>query len=296
MDPVRDDCQGFRILALGYCRPGLMMCICIYHILLMRMKAANTESTSFLKKNSVPHPVRTAIYAAYILRTMHRRCQDIAQSDRAKMIANADHFENLAVRVYKAAAADDLELAKNCLDCGLEMWTGDHLIDLVVKSGSHDFLEECCTEVLNFRLYGDLDPRTSETKIGLCKLTLGILTLGFLPALFPKFLKWVPPPRCVIHVYIDAYLLREGECVICMCLCQCISLSPKHTRLRYHCLSPGGRPCVEKCNAGQRLLDGPTIPAETLFSENFKNQQIFGDRGTDFSRGSRVMTLLNFEN
>ena len=177
--------------------------------------------------------MRTAIYAAYILRTMHRRCQDIAQSDRAKMIANADHFENLAVRVYKAAAADDLELAKNCLDCSLEMWTGDHLIDLVVKSGSHDFLEECCTEVLNFRLYGDLDPRTSETKVGLCKLTLGILTLGFLPALFPKFLKWVPPPRCVIHVYIDAYVLREGECAICVCLCVSVpvyfALAQTHT-------------------------------------------------------------------
>jgi hypothetical protein len=139
--------------------------------------------------NSVWYPVRTAISAACLLRNMGERYMNVDPLSAAEMIENADYFEQLAVSVQNIAEDDESDLALSSLDCELLLWRGMALIDLAVESRSLRFLEECCPEAINIRLYGDLKANSSDARI-----LIGVLSGGILPALFPSFLEWNKPP------------------------------------------------------------------------------------------------------
>ena len=149
----------------------------------------NEREFAKLMWNSVWYPVRTAISAACLLRNMGERYINVDPLKAAEISENADYFEQLAVSVQNIAEDDEPDLALSSLDCELLLWRGMGLIDLAVESRSVRFLEECCPEAINIRLYGDLKANSSDARI-----IIGILSMGFLPAVFPSFLEWNKPP------------------------------------------------------------------------------------------------------
>jgi hypothetical protein len=146
----------------------------------------------------VDRPVEAALTAAFLLRNLGGRFESKEGGRPAseRMLFNADLFENLAVRVFQAALEEDSALALLTVDCRLEIWNGLTLLDLAVKGGSYKFFEECCPDAIEKRLSGDLSRDHMDTKWGMLKLISGILSFGLLPAFFPKFLTWDPPPMC----------------------------------------------------------------------------------------------------
>jgi len=155
----------------------------------------NKRDLSMEMWKRVLYPVRSAICAAYLLRKM----ADNEHTDpitRLKMLENANYFEDQAIVVQKAAEEDDRDLAFKSVDCELYLWRGMALMDVAVKSECHRFVEtECCTQAIQYRLYGDLSPyAASETLLGRCKIFASVFSFGILPILMPNFLVWTPPP------------------------------------------------------------------------------------------------------
>ena len=154
----------------------------------------------------VDRPVRSALLAAHLLRSMAADYNPEDQSAALQMLDNADHFEELAILVHTAAIGDksvvesvaeaprrsDAHRALAALDCPLEMFTGLALLDLVIQSKSIRFFERCCEEALWGRLFGDIDHRHSLSTSA--RVVVGVLSLGLLPALVPGFLHWAQPP------------------------------------------------------------------------------------------------------
>ena len=157
----------------------------------------------------VHHPVRVSITAAYILRKLATLCRYVDRAASGQMERHAAYWEDLATSVQKVAQRDDCvveselsarrqsdsQRALAALDCPMEMWTGHALLDLAVISGCHRFLEECCPQALMRRLFGDIDPSYALSWGGCVRLMVGILSLGFIPAFFPNYVKWLPPPH-----------------------------------------------------------------------------------------------------
>jgi hypothetical protein len=144
----------------------------------------------------VDRPVEAALAAAFLLRQLGKKFEKKDRAASNRMASHADDFENLGVRIFQAAEEEKSELALQALDSNLELWNGLTLLDLAVQGGSHKFVEECCPDAIDNRLFGDLSRCDSDTKWGMLKLITGILSLGLLPAFFPKFLIWDPPPAC----------------------------------------------------------------------------------------------------
>ena len=113
-------------------------------------------ATLFWEKSSLS-PVRTAITAAYMLHEM-ANTDGIEPAVKMSMLDNAKHFETKAIGVMKAAQKTNRQLATLALDCPLKMWTDMTLLDVAVKGECNQFVEECCREAIDARMYGDLDP------------------------------------------------------------------------------------------------------------------------------------------
>jgi len=113
-------------------------------------------ATLFWEKSS-HSPVRTAITAAYMLHEM-ANTDGIEPAVKMSMLDNAKHFETKAIGVMKAAQKTNRQLATLALDCPLKMWTDMTLLDVAVKGECNQFVEECCREAIDARMYGDLDP------------------------------------------------------------------------------------------------------------------------------------------
>jgi len=113
-------------------------------------------ATYFWEKSSLS-PVRTAITAAYMLREMAKTI-GIEPAVKMSMLENAKHFETRAIGVMKAAQKTNRQLATQALDCPLRMFTDMTLLDVAVEGKCDAFVEECCREAIDARMYGDLDP------------------------------------------------------------------------------------------------------------------------------------------
>jgi len=140
-------------------------------------------------------PVRTALGATCLLRKMADAYERVDPMTANSMRENADFFEEQAVLVQKEAAREDQNVALDSLDCEVPLWRGQAVVDLAVISESFSFLEECCKEAVENRLYGDLNASSLNTWKGTVKILAGILSLGLLPALIPGYLDWNPPPK-----------------------------------------------------------------------------------------------------
>ncbi len=144
----------------------------------------------------IDRPVMAGLAAAFLLRQLGKKFERKDRAASRRMFSNADEFENLSVRVFQAAEEEKSELALKSLDSTLKIWNGLTLLDLAVKGDSHKFVEECCPEAIDNRLFGDLSRHDMNTKMGMLKLIGGILSVGLLPAFVPQFISWDPPPVC----------------------------------------------------------------------------------------------------
>jgi len=107
-----------------------------------------------------PLPIISAISAAFLLREM-AKSDGVEPADRTRMRENADLFEKMAVGVMKTAQKTDRQVATLLLDCVSWcrfVWMEMTLLDLAVKSKCDIFVEECCGEAIDARMYGDMDP------------------------------------------------------------------------------------------------------------------------------------------
>ena len=137
-------------------------------------------------------PVRSAITAACLLRKMSKTSAvDPITSEEMK--ANADYFEELAIRVQSQALHDNRIIATQSLDLPLYIWRGMSLLELVMESECHSFLELCCKQPLDDLETGDISPY-GDPWINL-KMFLNILTCGVLIFIFPDMFNFNPPPR-----------------------------------------------------------------------------------------------------
>lgn len=84
----------------------------------------------------------------------------VEPADSILMLANAHLFEKKAVGVMKTAQKSDRQIATLILDCVWcrSLWMEMTLLDLAVKSKCDIFVEECCQEAIDARMYGDMDP------------------------------------------------------------------------------------------------------------------------------------------
>jgi hypothetical protein len=149
----------------------------------------------------VQYPVRSAICASYLLRRMAKN-KNIDPIDQQKLLDNSIFFSKKAADVQRAAEEDDesREIAAASLDCDLFLWRGISLMDLAVKGDCESFLEtESFKRCVHRRLYGDLSPDGNDTWWHQFKLIFSTLTVGLPvllpPTIFPRVLKWAPPPR-----------------------------------------------------------------------------------------------------
>jgi hypothetical protein len=67
-----------------------------------------------------------------MLRNAAKRLEKFKPLTSKQMLDNAEHFEDLAVRVQAAAQEEDSQLAKSSLDCHLHLFNGQRLLDLAV--------------------------------------------------------------------------------------------------------------------------------------------------------------------
>jgi hypothetical protein len=144
----------------------------------------------------IDRPVMAGLAAAFLLRQLGKKFERKDRAASSTMFRNADEFENLSVKVFHAAVEEKSELALKTLDSHLQIWNGLTLLDLAVKGGSHKFVEECCSEAIDNRLFGDMSRYDMNTKMGVLALIAGIVSFGLLPAFVSKFISWDPPPIC----------------------------------------------------------------------------------------------------
>jgi hypothetical protein len=107
-----------------------------------------------------PLPITSAISAAYLLREMAKR-DGVEPAVRILMLENAYLFEKMAVGVMKAAQKGDRQFATLALDCVVNcrfLWMDTTILDLAMQSNCRDFVQECCREAIDARMYGDIDP------------------------------------------------------------------------------------------------------------------------------------------
>jgi hypothetical protein len=106
-----------------------------------------------------PLPIISAISAAFLLRKL-AKSDGVEPADSDLMLENAQLFEKKAVGVMKAAQKKNRQLATLILDCVWcrFVWMEMTLLDLAVKSKCDIFVEECCREAIDARMYGDMDP------------------------------------------------------------------------------------------------------------------------------------------
>ena len=114
------------------------------------------EMADFFWQRS-PFPVVMAISAAYLLRQMAKQ-DGVEPAAKILMIENANLFEEKAVGVMKIAQKTDRQFATQALDCPNRLWMDVTLLDLAVHSDCELFVEECCVEAIDARMYGDIDP------------------------------------------------------------------------------------------------------------------------------------------
>ena len=107
--------------------------------------------------------------------------------------------------MQSAAREEDSELARDSLDCHLQLWNGLRVLDIAVLSESERFVEEHCAEAIDSRFYGDISPNIMGTVSGTVVIFLGIFSGGLLPALMSPGthwfglswfqMHWTPPPE-----------------------------------------------------------------------------------------------------
>jgi hypothetical protein len=155
----------------------------------------NKRDLAFEMWKHVTYPAQSAIFAAYMLRKM-AKTKYAEPPEQDKMLANAKYFEEKAVLVLQAAEDDDRDLAAASIDCDLELWRGMSLMDVAVKGECFRVLQTGCFKwAIRSRLYGDLTPYGNDTYSAQFKLICFTLTIGLIPAFFPRLLSWAPPPE-----------------------------------------------------------------------------------------------------
>jgi hypothetical protein len=99
----------------------------------------------------------------------------VEPADSDLMFENAQLFEKKAVGVMKAAQKSNGQFATLILDCVWcrFVWMEMSLLDLAVKSKCDIFVEECCREAIDARMYGDMDPYQNS----LLSILLNVLPL-----------------------------------------------------------------------------------------------------------------------
>jgi hypothetical protein len=107
-----------------------------------------------------PLPITSAISAAYLLREM-AKSDRVEPAGRILMLENAYLFEKKAVNVMKSAQKKNQQFATLALDCVVNchfLWMDTTILDLAMQSNCRIFVQECCREAIDARMYGDIDP------------------------------------------------------------------------------------------------------------------------------------------
>ena len=161
-----------------------------------------------------PVPIMSAISAAYMLRQM-AKSDGVEPASRILMLENAFIFEEKAVGVMKMAQKTDRAFATLALDCNLRLWMDMTLLDLSVQSSCGLFVEECCREAIDARMYGDIDPYNNS----LWWIAFNVFPLfGLCSAIgkwFPRLDAWaikfkLPPVDNVVRASTQRRLAPEG--------------------------------------------------------------------------------------
>ena len=154
-----------------------------------RALARSPDDTHLFPLYRIIQPVRSAITAAYLLRTMAKK-DGVEPSVKASMLDNADHFEEKAVGVMLVAQKSNRQLATVTLDCQLRLWTGMTLLDLAVKADCGTFVEKCCQEAIDSRMHGDINPYQTSYPM----IFLHILFCLGVPSAYFGWIKFDLPP------------------------------------------------------------------------------------------------------
>ena len=173
------------------------------------------EMADFFWQRS-PFPVVMAISAAYLLRQMAKQ-DGVEPAVKILMIENANLFEEKAVGVMKIAQKTDRQFATQALDCPNRLWMDVTLLDLAVHSDCELFVEECCVEAIDARMYGDIDPyQNSFSWIALNVFPLFGLwaAIGsrfpFMEGWFPSVKFKIPPVDNVVRASTQRRLMPRG--------------------------------------------------------------------------------------
>jgi len=173
------------------------------------------EMADFFWQRS-PRPVVSAISAAYLLRQMAKR-DGVEPAAQILMIENANLFEEKAVGVMKMAQKTDRQFATQALDCPNRLWMDMPLLDLAVESDCGRFVEECCVEAIDARMYGDIDPYQNSfwwiafNVFPLLGLWAAIGSrFPFLEGWFPSVKFKIPPVDDVVRASTQRRLMPRG--------------------------------------------------------------------------------------
>lgn len=92
-----------------------------------------------------------------------------------ELLVSADNFEQLAMRVCKAAFDDDKYQGMAALEQPLSLWPGYKLMDLAYHAECFDFISACCSREIDRRLAGDLLPTDHTLALpGGLRVVLGV--------------------------------------------------------------------------------------------------------------------------
>jgi len=148
-------------------------------------------------------PVRSALLAAALYRKWSV-LPDIKPHVQMHMADIAQHFEDLAVDVQKVAMRQDAKLALTSLERKSRLWKGQTGVDLALLGSCHSFLEQCCSQALDYRWSGDLHPYNQTLglypSVTLCLLTGGLLAPNMLTYRDPPAAEAIRPPTQRIRI------------------------------------------------------------------------------------------------
>ena len=134
-----------------------------------------------------------AVRAALLAATLYRKwsmLSDIKPHVQAHMGDIAQHFEDAAVGCSKVAMRRDVNFHTTCMERKSRLWQGLTAVDLALLGNCPTYLEQCCSQMLDFRWSGDLHPYNQT--LGLYPSVIICLLSGGLLA--PTMLTWRDPP------------------------------------------------------------------------------------------------------
>ena len=162
--------------------------------LFLFLVVSNRRELAFEMYRQVRFPVRSALIAAALLRSLAKEYANQDPLVSRQMLQNADFFEGQAIEIQLEAVEDDESTALTSLDTPVNLYRGYTVLDLAIESRSLKFMESCCQEAIHKSLYGDLDAFHMKHPEGQLLIFLGIVTLGLLPMCSTGWFKWLPPP------------------------------------------------------------------------------------------------------